>query len=96
MGPDRPLAEAPASDAAPSEGPDLRRILSDRVNLREGPGTDAPTLGLLREDDEVAVLAAEGDWLRIRTESGAEGWISARFVAAADDGPSLPGARPPG
>jgi uncharacterized protein YgiM (DUF1202 family) len=59
-------------------------VAANRVNLREGPGTDTPALALLNDGDEVAVLATDGGWLRVKTESGLEGWIAARFVAGED------------
>lgn len=76
----------PGADAGPaSPEPDLRRITGDRVNFREGPGTGFPSQDLLALGTGVEVLEEEGDWLRVRTESGAEGWVFARFVADADD-----------
>ena len=65
-----------------SAAPDARRVSGDRVNLRQGPDAGTASLGLLSRDDAVEVLESEGDWLRVRTQDGEEGWVAARFLAA--------------
>jgi hypothetical protein len=60
---------------------EFRRLTGDRVNLREGPGTDERVLAILPIDSEVEVIEAQDEWLRVRTNSGLVGWVAARFVA---------------
>jgi SH3-like domain-containing protein len=84
--------ESDATEAAPPEAADAippalesRRLTGDRVNLREGAGTDQRVLAVLAIGSDVQVIEAEGDWLRVRTASGLVGWVAARFVAPAPD-----------
>ena len=63
--------------------PGTRRVTGDRVNLRADPSTEAERLGTLARDDAVEVLEDAGDWLRVRTSEGEEGWVAARFLAGA-------------
>jgi len=53
-----------------------------RVNLREGPGTDFREIDALAPGSGVQILGqdASGSWLNVRLEDGREGWLSARLV----------------
>lgn len=56
------------------------RLAHDRVNLRQGPGTHTPSLGLLAQGTRLSVLerepSAQGlDWLLVATEDGREGFV---------------------
>lgn len=88
-----------APEAAPEGGTDvaaaggaangangLRLVTGDRVNMRAGPGTGFEVVGQLVAGQRAEVLEAEGNWLRVRGEGGAEGWMSARFLAPLSDG----------
>ena len=83
-GPTQPPApDLPLTPAAPEA--DIRRMVADRVNMREGPGTDRAVLEVLSLGDEVEVLEEQGDWLRVRSAGGEDGWVAARFVAPGPD-----------
>lgn len=59
-----------------------RRVTASRVNLRGGPGTDHAVVGAATQGMLVTPLAPEeGGWQHVRTESGAEGWLSAQFLS---------------
>lgn len=45
-------------------------------NLRSGPGTKYETVGTLDQKAPVTVLAGDGEWFHIRTESGTEGFVN--------------------
>ena len=52
------------------------------LNMRAGPDTAYDKAGLLREGDEVTVVARTlaGDWLSVLAADGTEGWVSAAYV----------------
>jgi SH3-like domain-containing protein len=51
------------------------------VNLREGPGTQYKIVGKAYMKSSFAILAENPEWLRVRLENGAEGWMSKKAVA---------------
>ncbi|WP_176556358.1 SH3 domain-containing protein [Rubellimicrobium rubrum] len=72
----------PALRVASSDvGGDQRRVTADRVNVRQGPGVDFGVIGQVDAGDMAAILEEDGGWVRVRTPNGAEGWMSARFLA---------------
>jgi SH3 domain protein len=65
-----------------------------RINMRTGPGIQYRILESLSSGDQVAHLGSEGDWSRIRTPEGVEGWVPAGYLSS--DPPAslaLPAAR---
>jgi PKD repeat protein/uncharacterized protein YraI len=71
------------------------------LNIRGGPGTDYPVLGLLRagQSAEITGVSPERGWWQIKFSGAADerGWVSARYVSAENTGdtpvahsPSLP------
>jgi tetratricopeptide (TPR) repeat protein len=59
----------------------LRAVaLDDRVSLREGPDARARARGEARGGDRAQVIAADGDFVKLRVVSGAEGWVEASAV----------------
>lgn len=57
----------------------LRPVDQDGLNVRSGPGTTHQILGTLGQSQSAAVLGQEGDWYRVRTPGGVEGWVSGEF-----------------
>jgi SH3 domain protein len=53
------------------------------VTVRDAPRNDAGYLGVVRSGDRVTVLESLGpeSFARVRTDSGTEGWITARFLS---------------
>jgi chitodextrinase len=71
------------------------------LNIRGGPGTDFPVLGLLRagQSAEITGVSPDRGWWQIKFSGAADerGWVSARYVSAENTGdvpvvqsPSLP------
>jgi len=52
-----------------------RFVRARRVNLREGPSTDAPVIAVLGEATPVFLESGEGDWVLVRTAAGPVGWV---------------------
>lgn len=60
---------------------EVRYVDAHRVNLRAGPSTDAAKVTTMDRGEQIALVERQGDWLRVRTSAGREGWVLARLVA---------------
>lgn len=56
------------------------RVNADRLNLRDGAGTQFAVIGAALRGDAVAVLEESDDWLRVRLADGRTGWVAAKYV----------------
>lgn len=104
--PQQPLATAavtpaPANDSpGPSAPPSLTgpavTVLVEGANVRAGPGTDFPVVGLLYLNDRAALLGRSqaGDWLHVRLPDSL-GWIFAPLVETSLPIAGLPVVDPP-
>ena len=61
---------------------DLRAVNGNRVNMRNGPGTNYQVLDKLVRGDEAEVLQEPGNgWVKIRViSSGRIGWMASRLL----------------
>ena len=61
---------------------DLRQVTAERVNMREGPGTNYAVMDRLIQGTEAEVLETDAaGWARVRVlETGLSGWVSAEFL----------------
>lgn len=84
--PDASTASAtPAAPAAPA-GAKLR-VTATTLNLRAGPAKEQPLVKQLPNGMVVGQLEVSGDgeWTRVRSPGGFEGWVSSKYVTQ-DDG----------
>ena len=86
---DEPVAAKPETDGGLVETNiplDLRQVTGNRVNMRNGPGTDYSVVARLARGDAVEVLAAPGNgWLKLRvSDTGRIGWMVDFLVSAAN------------
>jgi hypothetical protein len=60
------------------DGSDIRAVSGDRVNVRDGPGTNYSVVNQLVRGDKVEVLQDVGDgWVKLRpVDGGPVGWIA--------------------
>jgi len=73
-----PIPPQPPPTAAK---PDPRAVVCGRsVNVRAGPGLDRPPVHHVEQGQRATVLERQGDWRRVRLESGTEGWIRADLL----------------
>jgi uncharacterized protein YgiM (DUF1202 family) len=75
--PERPSPDGPRTRSSPSNAPadgDTVRATTN-CNVRAEPSTEADVVGRLRAGREAPALRRDGDWTRIRTSDGTEGWI---------------------
>lgn len=54
-------------------------VTTDVLNVRAGPGLDAPILGQIRQGDRVPLKEVWGDWWRI-TYQGRDAWVYGAYV----------------
>jgi PKD repeat protein len=81
------VPEAPT--ATPQPGKPAATAITD-LNIRAGPGTVYPVLGVLRagQSAEITGLSLDGGWWQIRFSGTADGrgWLSAQYVTAQNTG----------
>ena len=63
--------------------PEIKRIRSENVNMRTGPGTKFVVVDTLAMDSRVKLLDGSVDgWVKLRSlDSGRVGWVHRRFVS---------------
>ena len=74
-----PAAPAPAPAPAAAALVPAQRVLyvkAHLANFRDGSGTSAKILRVLRQGTRLQVLEARNDWLRVRLDDGQEGWVA--------------------
>ena len=54
-------------------------IKSNTVNLRSGPGTNHSVVTKLNKYDIVKTLEKKGEWAKVKTAEGLEGWLSVKL-----------------
>jgi hypothetical protein len=81
----RPLTPKVDEEAAvPVVEPDIeapRLMARTGLNLRSAPSTNSPRLDVLKPHQQVAVVEVSGNWTRIRTDEGTEGWAYSPLLA---------------
>jgi len=71
---------------------DSVQVEATRVNVRKEPSTASPVVTTAGRGEVLEVVERAGDWYRVKTTSGVEGYVSARLVraGAAAPGPARP------
>ena len=75
--------EAAAADTGAQAEGERSAVVSTsngRLRVRSGPGADYDIVAYLNDGDTVTVLSVEGDWAKIRTVDGQEGYTSAEYL----------------
>jgi SH3-like domain-containing protein len=88
-------AQSPPDTAAPAGSglpvPRFVSLKSDRVNMRNGPGTDYPTGWVYRRAGlPLEVIKEFEGWRQVRDADGAEGWVLQSFLSGRRTGLVLP------
>ncbi|ANC76520.1 hypothetical protein ABE65_006780 [Fictibacillus phosphorivorans] len=69
-------------------------IMSDGVNIRQGPSTAYLIVGHVNQGDEFAYLQSKNDWVQIKLPSGKSAWVAGWLVvvqqSASPNSPSTP------
>jgi SH3-like domain-containing protein len=91
----QPAAAPPAGSGLPV--PRFVSLKSDRVNLRNGPGTDYPTGWVYRRAGlPVEVVKEFESWRQVRDAEGATGWVLQSLLSGRRTGLVLPWERKAG
>ena len=90
--PAEPPAEAPAGQTGSGlPVPRFVSLKSDRVNLRNGPGTEYPTGWVYRRAGLPLEVVKEFEgWRQVRDSEGATGWVLQSFLSGRRTGLVLP------
>jgi len=88
-----PAPVSPAPTPAPAEPPRPAPVEPARAlfikaamaNLRDGAGTNAKILAVLRGGTRVEVLEERNRWYRVRLADGREGWVAESVTSATPD-----------
>lgn len=78
----RPSPEYATADPAP-DGPQIWRVVTNRLNVRSGPSTSHDIVDRIARGDEALVISdPNAEWVQIRIEGdGIEGWVARRLLA---------------
>jgi SH3-like domain-containing protein len=72
----------PTPEAGGLQVPRFVSLKSDRVNLRQGPGTDYPTAWVFRRAGlPVEVIKEFEGWRQVRDAEGTTGWVSGAMLS---------------
>lgn len=78
----------PEEDEEPEEEVTYCRVIvSPRLNVRKGPGTNYDILTTASYNEILTVYGAEKGWVHIRNEEGIEGYVSETYVEMLDEKP---------
>lgn len=77
-----PTATAPPAATATPRPANFAVVATGGLNFRSGPAVAFPVIRALPGGTGVTVLGrnTSGDWLYVRLNNGAEGWLAARFT----------------
>lgn len=93
------IPPTPSDTFTPTEIPAIYGIISSlqRVNVREGPGTNFDDIEALDAGTQVEILGQnpEGSWFNVRLEDGREGWANATLVRVEPTPTLFPSLTPP-
>ena len=82
----KPDSVQPAVAVLSDRDVELRTVSGDRVNMRNGPGTNYSVLGKLTRGTSVEILQDNGDgWVKLRaSDTGRVGWMADFLLSSAD------------
>ncbi len=74
-------AQLPAAESIPTPPPArVATIVEDRLNLRDGPGTEYISVNKLSAGMQVNLLAKYNGWYQIQTDDGSVGWVTSDYL----------------
>jgi uncharacterized protein YgiM (DUF1202 family) len=83
-------SEAPAGEVAIG----TVRVTATTLNVRAEPSTNAASIAQVRKGDRLTLIAAGDEWMKVRMEDGAIGWVSKQHVSRDGAPSSTAAARP--
>jgi len=81
-------APAPATPApAPEAAIGMVRVTASAANVRADRSTSSDVVTQVRRGARLTLLSVEGEWMRVRLDSGEVGWIAKSLVSREKRGP---------
>ncbi|MFJ7745128.1 SH3 domain-containing protein [Peribacillus sp. NPDC097295] len=83
----KPVATTPPKEEAPTKEEPIKveptkyYVISDSLNIRNGPSATHKVLGAVDRSDSVIVTEKQGDWGKVETQSGLVGWASLTYLS---------------
>jgi len=78
--------QSPSQTAPPTTSPSANdgigkaTVTSSMVNLRSQPTTDSELISTLAQGTSLTLLEQQGDWYRVKTSEGNEGWVAGWLI----------------
>ncbi|MFJ7639455.1 SH3 domain-containing protein [Peribacillus sp. NPDC097225] len=76
-----PKVEAPIKEEPVKTKPTKYYVISDSLNIRNGPSATNKIIGAVDRSDSVIVTETQGDWGKVETQSGLVGWASLTYLS---------------
>lgn len=74
----------------PSDDTPVATVVSEKANLRTGPGADNSPLMSVTRGTRLVVETKQGDWYRVISPTGTRAWVSSDVVAFGPTSQSSP------
>lgn len=82
------VEEEPEEDAEPEENVVRCRVTgTNKLNIREGPGTSYIVVATANYNEILIVLGFENGWIHVRNDDGLEGYVSEKYVEIVENQP---------
>ncbi|MEF3696682.1 SH3 domain-containing protein [Desulfolutivibrio sp.] len=78
---------APAPAAQPTR---TERVTIQGLNLRRGPSSKSAVIDGLEKDEVVTIFERQGNWIKVRTADGREGFAYGAYLTGFDIRPAKP------
>lgn len=80
--------EEPEEDAESEENVVRCRVTgTNKLNIREGPGTSYIVVATANYNEILIVLGFENGWIHVRNDDGLEGYVSEKYVEIVENQP---------
>lgn len=89
-----PTSEQPAAATpAPAASIGIVTVTASALNVRRDPSTTGDVITMVKRGQKLTLLASTESWMKVRLESGENGWVSSQHVTR-DGAAPKPAARP--
>jgi len=62
--------------------PNIYKVVTDKLNVREGPGTDYKVIHQLTKDTYVFIIENMGEWSKIKFDGEKTGYVSSSYLSS--------------
>lgn len=84
--------KASVSSGSSSAKSSALTVQADSLRMRKGPGTSYTVVGGLYRGEAVTVMDRDGDWVKVKTPDGQQGWVAAQYIGEGSGSGSSSGA----